>query len=875
MSGSNGKLAKSPYFYFFNCHMRGLTCAILLLFIPFLNYSVSAQSYGLRFCSHEVEQEKRTSLNLSPSEALCFKNDAEISFDLVFAQRMEIYFGYVFRMITSDGQNIDLIYNQKFRNFNFIIGEAVSGTFTIDSAKLYNDWNHFSVRLNTGAHEVQVFVNGRFEGKSSAHIQPGVCLKLSFGTNSFEDFQTEDIPPMSIKDIRVLEGNELKYYWPLSETTGTECYDSVQHRVAKVTNPLWLKPQHQNWALAGALQVDGSPSVAFDAAKDELYVIAEDSLYILSLDKGQITGRRYGDGKELLPAGNQAIINPSDGKLFNFFIDEKRVRSWDTLTQRWEGGFIPGPMTEFWQAGKFFSKADTALYIIGGYGQLTYKNLVQRYDLREKKWEVLKPGGDYLTPRYLFSVGVNAAGDTAFILGGYGSTTGNQMANPKYLYDLVAYSIKSRSFKVLYHLREPDRPFCFGNSLILDPDGDHYYTLIYSNDKFNSALQLINGSLRSPGYQLMGDAIPYSFYDIKSFADLYYSPLSKQLVAVTLYTNKENRTDVKIYTIAFPPNAIAAMAPVPVRSFRVWFWILLIPAACVVVLSMYRRRKKAPAEALAVPIAAVAPAASVSSVRSAPMQPSVPDPVPPPVPEPAPPDDRSMIFFFGQFEAYSSGAQELTKQFTPLLKEMFLLIVIYTLRSGKGISSEKLYSILWKDKSNKDAQNNRSVNMVKLKGILDKLGTCGIVKEADKWVFHYAVDQIRIDLADFLALLHITQPNKQEIHQLLAIVHRGAFLADTAYPWLDDIQSEMSDKALDVLSAAAVRFSNDAEFLLEIAGGIFLFDPVNEEALKVKCKSLGLLGRHSMAKATFEKFAKEYYLMYGEEFQQTFHEVIN
>jgi two-component SAPR family response regulator len=197
------------------------------------------------------------------------------------------------------------------------------------------------------------------------------------------------------------------------------------------------------------------------------------------------------------------------------------------------------------------------------------------------------------------------------------------------------------------------------------------------------------------------------------------------------------------------------------------------------------------------------------------------------------------------------------------------------LRSGKGISSEKLYSILWRDKSNKDAQNNRSVNMVKLKGILDKLGTCGIVKEADKWIYHHAADQIRMDLADFLALLHITQPDKQDLRRLLAIVHRGAFLADTNYHWLDDIQSDMSDKALDILSAAILRFSNDAEFLLEIAGGIFLFDPVNEEALKVKCKSLGLLGRHSMAKATFEKFAKEYLQMYGEVFQQTFHEVIS
>ena len=921
--------------------MRGSICAILFL-LPFFHDTSYAQSYGLRFSSHEVVQEKRTSLNLSPTEDLCFSHDAEISFDLLFAQDMEIYFGYIFRVITADGQNIDLIYNQKYSNFNFIIGDAVSGTFTIDSTRLYNDWSRFAIRLNATSHEVAFYVNGKFAGKSSAHIKPGMCFKMSFGTNSFDDFQTEDIPPMSLKDIRISENGKIKYYWPLSETSGNECFDSVQRRVAKVNNPVWIKPQHQNWKLAGSFGVNGSPSLAFDAAREELYIVSTDSLYTLSLSGGQMTGNKWADGKEVLPAGNQSVFDPISHRLYNFYIDQKKVRSYDTNTRRWDGGFSYGPMTEFSQADKFLSKADTSLYIMGGYGQLTYKNSVQRYDLADRKWETVKTGGDYFTPRYLFAVGMNAAGDTAFVLGGYGSISGNQMANPKYLYDLLAYSVRSRSFKALYHLKEPDKPFCFASSLVIDSASSQYYALIYSNDKFNSALQLISGSLRSPGYQLLGDEIPYSFYDIKSFADLYYCPLSKQLVAVTLYTDKEDKTDVKVYTIAFPPNAIVTVSPPSNKSFR-WVYLLLVPLLGLVLVVVYGRRRSAARRLAAGQAAANANTANAANTNTAnantanagaaneantntanantanantanagaanaanpnaansttattansntanagaanagsPNVTNTPG-LTPRAPahavreEPPPPDGRSKIFFFGQFEVYDAAGNDLTKQFTPLLKEMFLLIGIYTLRSGKGISSEKLYSILWRDKSNKDAQNNRSVNMVKLKGILDKLGTCGIVKEADKWIFHYAADQIRMDLADFLALLHIVQPDKQEIHQLLAIIHRGAFLADTTYHWLDDIQSEMSDKALDVLSAAILRFSNDAEFLLEIAGGIFLFDPVNEEALKVKCKSLGILGRHSMAKATFEKFAKEYHQMYGEEFQQTFHEVIN
>jgi DNA-binding SARP family transcriptional activator len=869
-------------FLFFVTAMRGYICAILTLL--FLTHTGHAQSYGLRFSSHEVEQEKRTSLNLTPSDDLCFKNDGEISFDLMFAQNMEIYFGYVFRLITADGQNMDLIYNQKFSNFNFIIGETVAGTFTIDSARLYNEWNHFIVRLNTKDHEILFYVNNKFAGKSKANVRPGLCFKMYFGTNNFAEFQTADIPPMSLKNIRINENGKTNYYWPLSEASGDDCFDSVQRKIARVNNPVWIRPRHQNWQMVSEFQVRGAPSVAFDPVKNCVFVVAEDSLYSLSLSKLQLSGEKWANGPEYLLQGNQSVYSPVTDRIYNIYIDQKKIRTYDARSRKWDISLSQGPATEFWQANKFLSYKDTSLYMVDGYGQLKYKNLVQRYSFPEKKWEIVSTKGDYFNPRYLSALGTNATGDTAYIMGGYGSTTGDQMANPKYYYDLMEYRVRDSSFKLVYHFKEPGTPFCFANSLIIDPDAKEYYALIYSNDKFNSRLQLINGSLVSPGYQLLGDEIPYSFHDIQSFADLYYCPDSKQLIAVTLYTSKENRTDIRVYTIAFPPNPIVAATP-PVARGTKWIYLALITFAglgLLLIAAMIRRRMTR-SKTIALTGEHLVAKPIGTSIASA-QKGSGSDPGyahqtylhehPVWMPASGVPDERATIFFFGQFEVYDKVGHDLTKQFTPLLKELFLLIAIYTLRSGKGISSERLYATLWRDKSNKDAQNNRSVNMVKLKGILDKLGTCGIVKEADKWIFHYSPDQIRMDLAEFLGLVHIHQPAKEDISHFLGVILKGAFLADTTYLWLDDIQSEMSEKALGVLSAATIRFSSDPEFLLEIASGIFLFDPVNEEALKVKCKSLGILGRHSMAKSAFEKFAKEYHQMYGEEFQHSFQEII-
>jgi DNA-binding SARP family transcriptional activator len=651
----------------------------------------------------------------------------------------------------------------------------------------------------------------------------------------------------------------LRYYWPLSDASGEECRDSVEKKMAHVTNPIWIRSRHQHWELVNASQVNGVPAVAFDPGNELIYLVTPDSLYSFSLARSQLSGVKVSDPDESLPAGHQAILDPADGKLYDSYIDQKIVRTWLPRELRWDGHYQTGPLTEFWHANKFLSPLDSSIYLIGGYGQLRYKNFVQRYDLPQKKWEIVPTTGDHLPPRYLGALGANAAGDTAFLLGGYGSNTGDQMVNPKYYYDLLAYNVKAREFKVLYHLKEPEKQFCFANSLVIDDTAGKYYALVFPNDRFNSTLQLIRGSLTRPEYQLLGDTIPYSFYDVRSFADLYYSPTGKKLIAVTFYTNKENRTDVRIYSIAAPPDPVTAAVVTVASPKPYWAYVLGLVAAGGLGLWLLRRRKRA--------VPALPPSPVEVPTEVSPESPSSPPP-PPPIP-------TANIFFFGQFEVVDKSNNDLTKLFTPLLKELFLLIALYSLRSGKGISSEKLYSTLWRDKSSKDAQNNRSVNMVKLKAILDRLGTCGIVKEADKWVFQYQPAEISIDLANFLHLLQAPHSlEKGHIRQLLLLIHRGAFLADSAYDWLDDIQSEISGKVLDALSKALTPFASDPEFLLEIAAGIFLFDPINEEALRVKCKSLSLLGRHSMAKTAFEKFTREYHQMYGEEFQQSFQELI-
>ena len=74
--------------------------------------------------------------------------------------------------------------------------------------------------------------------------------------------------------------------------------------------------------------------------------------------------------------------------------------------------------------------------------------------------------------------------------------------------------------------------------------------------------------------------------------------------------------------------------------------------------------------------------------------------------------------------------------------------------------------------------------------------------------------------------------------------------------------------------AGSLPVSGDPEFVIRLASNISYFDPANEEAMILKCKSFALLGKHSLAKSTFESFTREYSNIYGEEFRRELADIL-
>ncbi|GAB3698995.1 hypothetical protein GCM10027592_24590 [Spirosoma flavus] len=842
--------------------------------------AIHAQTYGLRFVGHEEIQDSRTSLNLTPEHPICLKGDAEVSFDLTLVPNYTTYFGYIFRIIQDDKQNLDLLYEQKSKSFKMIIGDRLAqSVIRLDSAHLYKQWNRFSIKWNTSQHSLLVSVNNKLVIKDNVSFKNEGCYKLFFGSNEFGQFKSKDLPPMNIKDIVLTENGQRKHVWPLKEINGTTTKDEIDGQLATVKNPVWIKSLHSEWKKNSQFSMKGYANVAFDPVTETVYVIGSEKLYQYVVPTHRSTVQDHKNPPLNLFRGSQAIFNPFNRRLYSFFVDQKSVYSCNPATRDWTAETVSPSainVTEYWHANKFISRSDSSLYILGGYGQLTYKNRVLRYRFAAKTWDTLATNGNTYTPRYLAALGTTSTTDTSYIIGGYGSLTGEQMLNPKNSYDVLEYLTKTNTFRKVYELNVPKTDFAFANSLMIDTKSKEYYGLIFPNQQFKAQLQLIRGSLNKPSYEVVGNPIPYSFHDIHSYADLYYCPISQKLIVVTLYQNEEaHTTDVKLYSISFPPNALTVQTAQEQQAVIPYWWYV-IAGLGMVALFIYIRQRRLPVRKEPVSNQDQ-PLLNDTLPHTTPLStPEVPSILQPLIKEPA---LQSSIFFFGNFQVLDHSGIDITKSFTPLLKELFLLLALNSIGKQRGVASEKLNEILWPDKSGREASNNRSVNITKLRNLLEKVEFCSLSKESGYWKIEFNFDQpLYVDYERYMTIINnnilLTKPAIMELGE---ITKRGPFLQNTEYYWLDDFKADISNRIINTFLkyANTLTISEDPELLLQITNFIFDYDPVSEDAIILKCKALSLMGKHSLAKNTFERFLRDYKAIYGEEYEQPFSAIID
>lgn len=836
-----------------------------ILFSVFFIYvqKLNAQTYGLKFQGQDVTLDKRTELNLTTDNFLKFKDEFEISFEYKLdVNNPNLLFGYVFRVINQEDFNVDLLSTPSPGiQLNLVIGKSNSIIPVNYPANSVNNWINLRIKFNLAEDRMIFYIPDTFYVQEKIGFKENDSFKIIFGANDYNQFKTTDVPSMNIKNVRLIENGNLKYHWTLDVKEGNIAIDRIKKLPASVKNPIWLIRSHESWQKKFETEVKGWLMLTADEENERIFMVGSNELIIYTAEDNNSQKIEYKNKPNFIVNKSKVFYNSSDNKIYCYLIEESPLYSLNIETGEWnETGSVSNLESKYRHHNSYYNSSDNSLYIFGGYGFHKYNNEIFKVNLDDNIWNLLESNDSIFRPRYL--AGLGALNDTIYILGGYGSESGNQLINPQSYYDLIGYSIKDSSLFKKFEIPRIIDDMTVANSMWIDKDTRDYFALIFEKTKFNGHLQLVRGNLDSPDIEMLGDEIPHRFLDIKSSAGLIYIPEQKKLFAYTVYSNDSVTTQAEIYSISYPPNVFESEENISTIRNQT-FWIigiisLLIFAILIWIIRKIKSKKK---NTLNDSQKLVADNLAKDSI---------------PIPDVD--EIKYQLIFFGGFQIFNNDFDDITNKFSPLLKELFLLIWLYTFKNNKGISSDKITEILWFDKSEKSSRNNRAVNIAKLRGIFEEAGLCKLSKKTGYWKIDCEDSAIKSDYIDFLNLTSSkSNLTKQKIQKLINITEKGAFLLNVHYDWLDEFKATVSDTIIDTLVfyAESCDIKKEAEFIVHLADCIFNFDMINEDAMKLKCRAEYCMGKHSLAKSTYEKFCKEYFSMYEQEYDTSYLKILD
>ncbi len=232
----------------------------------------------------------------------------------------------------------------------------------------------------------------------------------------------------------------------------------------------------------------------------------------------------------------------------------------------------------------------------------------------------------------------------------------------------------------------------------------------------------------------------------------------------------------------------------------------------------------------------------------------------------------SSVHLFGGFEVWNKNGEEITSGFSPLLKELFLLLV--SRQPEEGITSSALKEILWYDKNEESARNNRSVYFAKLRQLLDTIGKYSLSNRGGKWIIDF--NDIHVDFLEYSKIIRQETIRENDIMKLVSIVRRGALLPECTYNWLDDVKAKVADYSITILSDYSDQLDKKLhpDLLNSIADALFTVDPLNDLALTFKCRYYNGMGKVFLSKQLYTNYTREYRNQYGEEYSKSYMDVI-
>lgn len=838
----------------------------LIIILLFLSMRIYAIPYGLYFQSHRVINEQRTSLNLTPDKSFKFENGFLLDFDIKLRKEMHNY-GYVFRIIANDSISFDLVsnFNGNQKALTLIEGEKRFAPFKEKDLVAYQtgNWAHVAFQYQPKEKKIHITFNGKKISANCAY-KDLERFKIIFGACNDSKFNSTDVPPMTIKNVKIKVLDKIVASWSLKEHGADVVYDVVNESVAKVLNPVWEIDKHMKWVRMGSIKSSIYMQSAFNESKSEIYFVNKDLLLRYDVISNKVDTLPVVSGSPFDERANQIIYNPYTNEIWSYNFDTPIVSAYSFDTHKWSNTDSQLKNPTHSQHNAFFSDTDKKLYSFGGYGMYTYHNEILQKQNDGNEW-TSRNYSPHIPARYLSAAGYKDK-DTLLIFGGYGNISGRQEMGPKNYYDLYAFDTKTFTSRKLWEIPKPAESYVAGNALVVDKELNKMFVLCYPSDRVNSCIVLRSFDLTTGQNEILADTIPFAFSDINSFCTLYYNKIQKKLYAVTI--NNDSAASINVYTLAYPPlNQLAVIQTKSQNeSCATYGWfiggILILIVSGVAVLFIYKKKKQSvqvgqtQEEKLYKEYTTGEFVTESSNVFM-------------PV--------HSTVCFLGGFQVLSKEGRDITATFTPTLRQMLILIVLYTIKNKKGISNVTFRDLLWGDKTEESAQNNRRVNIRKLKIVLEGLDGISLTNENSYWSIkcenNFYCDYIRIQ--ELITKIKSSSISTSELDEFLALCGRGQLLPYMHDEWLDTFKADSSAQILDILIELSQKtdLQNNYKIRILIADLIFQHDSTDEYALQLKCSALIHSGKSGLAKSIYDKFCLEYISLLGSPYAKTFQEV--
>jgi two-component SAPR family response regulator len=801
--------------------------------------------YGLTFTSHTVNQDERTGMDLIPNKGLHFTSGFSIEFDLKLKEEDSTY-GYVFRIISNDTTALDLVANLNLNKLNFIFvgprGSTVANTeFRGIDLINGNRWIKVKVQLNQNEICCTLDTVSRVIPYSFKNFKN---IKIYFGVNKHLHFYTTDVPPMTIRNI-VLKDDEERIVrkWTLAKHSENRVYDETNAHKAVVTHGEWEIEQYTRWKKKASFSVDAKKTqIASDVLNGRVFVATGNILYIYYIQTRELQRIECNNKVPFVSGGSQMIYDSQKDRLISYSIVYPDFEFFDFTTREWSSDRIDQGLAPIQHHNRFIDPETNQLIVFGGYGNHIYHSEVATHSLDGGSWQIDTLSPDII-PRYLSAVGF--LGDGKFLVtGGYGSISGKQEESPQNLYDLCEVDYINRTGRKLVDLPVEKEPRVLGNSMVIDKESNKIYTLVFNNEKFNSVIRLLSIDLNSKKQEILGDSIPFQFIDTESFSDLFLFEKTSDLYAVVLQGSLSGTSRLELYSLAYPSlNAADVIQTIDSKFSCRTLWEIIGGLIIVILAGLYlfRRRKRKISEENITQVASVEETKK-TVIRANP---------------------TSTIRFFGGFQVFSKTGEDITGNFTSVTRPLFIYFLLNSAKKGKGVTSQKLDETFWYGMDKENASNNRNVNIRKLRLLLEKIENITIINENSYWYLKIEKDvffdfKIVMDILDNVKQKRIA--DKEELEQVLNLTSTGVLLPNTTTDWADIYKADFSNLLIDILLNATedAEFKKDFKLLLKISDVILMYDTINEEAVRIKCRVLYQRGQKGLSKQSFDRFYASY-----------------